>query len=210
MVINSQAYADGEIGKIAAKLAHRARAHGWNFADAEDYSQDYYLAQMESGVSLEEFAKTQHFFLTNRVSGDGKSHRVCGASSHYQGSDDEAVDALDNVQSHYDEYPVGLMTDYQRRVFEYLADLDEEKIMQTLGVKIDRAKQVLNRATELLIRVAANPDDYDGFFKNLEIQDFEQWFGVVFPHSRGGGNTKKGGGPSGQGWLFDDAEGGAA
>lgn len=203
MVINSQAYADGEIGKIAAKLAHRARAHGWNFADAEDYSQDYYLAQMESGVSVEEFAKTQHFYLTNRVSPDGKSHRVCGTSSHYQGSDGEAVAALDNVQSHYDEYPLGLMTDYQKRVFEYLAELDEEKIMQTLGVKIDRAKQILNKATDLLIRVAANPDNYPDFFENLEIQDFNAWFRAVFPPSRGGGNIKKNVPPSGQGWLFD-------
>lgn len=209
MVINSQTYAEGEIGKVAAKLARRAKAHGWSFADAEDYSQDYYLARLESGVSIEEFAKTQHFYLSNRVSPDGKNHRVCGASSGHNDGDGEYVSTLENVQSHYDESPLGLMTDYQKRVFEYLAELDEEKIMQTLGVRIDRAKQILNRATELLIRVAANPDDYDGFFQNLEIRDFNAWFAAVFPPTRGGGNRKRGDGPSGQGNLFDDFGGGA-
>lgn len=206
---NQNTHAEGEIGKMAAKLARRAKARGWSFADAEDYSQDYYLARLESGVSIEEFAKTQHFYLSNRVSPDGNAHRVCGASSHYQGADGEAVDALENIQSHYTEYPVGLMTDYQRRVFEYLAQLDEDKIMQELGVKIDRAKQILARATEILVRVAANPDDYDGFFQNLEIRDFNAWFAAVFPPTRGGGNRKRGDGPSGQGDLFGE-EGGAA
>jgi len=206
---NQTTHADGEIGKMAAKLAHRAKGHGWNFSDAEDYQQDYHIAQLESGVSLEEFEKTQHFYISNRVSGDGKSHRVCRAAAVFRGGNGEAVDALENVQSHYDEYPVGLMTDYQRRVFEYLAELDEETIMQKLGVRIDRAKQVLNRATEILIRVAANPDDYEGFFENLEIRDFDAWFRVAF---RGTGCGRKpgktGGGDTGQGNLFDGMEGG--
>jgi hypothetical protein len=208
---NQNTLAEGEIGKIATKLARRARGHGWSFVDAEDYQQDYRLAQFERGVSLEEFEKTQHFHLSNRASPDGKNHRVCGASSGYQGGDGDYIDALDHVQSHYTEYPVGLMTDYQRRVFAYLAELDEEKIMQTLGVRIDRAKQVLNRATDLLIRVAANPDDYRGFFENLEIQDFDAWFAIVFRRPGCGRKPgKKGGGQGGQGWLFDDLEGGEA
>lgn len=197
----------GEIGRACQKLANRAQGHGWGFAQAEDYVQDYLLAHLENGAGIVEFAKTQNFYLTHRLSPDGRVHRTCGDLRATQGYAGDYEDAVETLESHSTDYPVGLMTAYQKRCFEFLANLDEEYVMARVGCGEARAKQIIDRATDIIVRVAANPDDYDGFFENLEIEDFDRWFNVTFVgKGQGGGRKKKGQDdyPSGQKDLFDD------
>jgi hypothetical protein len=147
---------------------------------------------MESGVSVEEFAKTQHFHISNRVSPDGKSHRICGALSEIKNLGGGYIDALEYIQDGHEAYPLHTLTDYQKRIFAFAVELDEQMIMRMIGCGEERARQIMYKAGEALAKIGADNGESGGLFGGVHyIDDFEAWLRVQFMAKSNCGGRKQ-------------------
>lgn len=191
-IISTPSAPSAEIARACRKIAGRAIGKGWYHADDEDFSQDYYLAQLENGMPLVDFAKAQHFHISNNCSPDGKCHRTIGDVRALQGEDGDYIDSAENLASHYIDYPLGAMTDAQQCIFSLLALLDEDFVMCTLGCGESRADQIIDEATDLLIDYATTQDYHGVAWTEMDEDDFRLWLRIMFrPNRTGGGRPKK-------------------
>ena len=115
---------DPKLLQAACVLARAYQKHSWNDVAAEDFVQEYLLARHENGVDLDSWAKAQHYKIKSWRDVNNKL-RVRGAISMTRADADgkpieDALVAPEPDESIITQPNIQKLTDYQKRIFEFV------------------------------------------------------------------------------------------
>ena len=174
-----------------SRLAARVHALGWNDHSSEDFQSAHFIANLETGIQLDEWLKICHSRVGHRADPLTGEKRLCWAVSTVKNDEGEIIDALQNAAQ--PEHEVLEPTDRQENALSAAGKMDAREIAKEHKITLRQARNRVNGAIQKIAEDLKKPRLFEADFDYLDL--------VHAKAKRGAGRKKKGY----QGSLFDFA-----